>query len=145
VEIQGIGMPTDNLLTSDVTLTDEQKSLLEEILAKYDSENLSDEDRASLMDELKNSGIPRCREAFQMIEAAGLAPERPQGPPPPPPSDEDDDSTQTDALSQLKSDILTLVEQLLSGQITEDEFRSQLEELLPEDAASTGAVINETV
>ena len=140
MEIQGIGQSMFSQETSRTTLTEDQKTKLEEILAKYDSENLSDEDWAALREELKDAGIPPCRDTFSIMREAGIKPPPPpeggKGPGPMPPSAEEDEEN---------SEVLSLFEQLKSGEITKDEFYSQIEALLENGTVSAGAVIDKTV
>ena len=140
MELQGIGQSMLNRETNQISLTDEQKTKLEEILAKYDSENLSEEDWAALRDELKDAGIPPCRDTFSIMRDAGIKPPPPpeggKGPGPmPPPAEEDEEN----------SEVLSLFEQLKSGEITMDEFYSQIEALLENGAVTSGVVIDKTV
>ena len=62
-------------------LTDDQRTSLEEILAKYDPENMTKEEMESLRTELREAGIPRCREVGQAMKEAGFAPPEGQGDP----------------------------------------------------------------
>lgn len=66
------------------SMTEEQKSAAEEILSKYDPENLSEEDANAIKEELREAGIKPSRELGTLIEESGFDPEqfRPAGPPP---------------------------------------------------------------
>lgn len=69
------------------TLTESQKAKLEEILAKYDPENLDAEDAKSIFDAMREAGIQPSKAVKETVEAAGFdlekfKPERPAGPPP---------------------------------------------------------------
>ena len=139
MEIQGVGQSMFNLETSQITLTEEQKSKREEILAKYDSENLSEEDWEALREELKEAGIPPCRDTFTMMQEAGIQPPPPpeggKGPGPMPPPAEDEEN----------SEVLELFEQLKSGEITKEDFYAQIEALLENGTVVSGAVVDTTV
>jgi hypothetical protein len=146
MEIQGVGSSQSIFAQKQTSLSDEQKATLEEILAKYDSENLSDEDAKALMDELKAAGIPPCKDTFEIMKAEGFTPPKPpegQGPPPPPPSD---GSNQTSSLtSEQKTQLMDLIEQLKNGEISEDSFLTTLNQMASSGLLSSGSVINQTV
>lgn len=64
-------------------LSDDQKNQLQEILSKYDSENASDEDMQSMMEEIKKAGIRPGEDLKNAVEGAGFQMKPPQGGPPP--------------------------------------------------------------
>ena len=69
------------------TLTESQKEKLDEILAKYDPEDLSAEDAKTIFDAMHEAGIQPSKAVKETVEAAGFdlekyKPERPAGPPP---------------------------------------------------------------
>jgi Ca2+-binding EF-hand superfamily protein len=136
MEVQDVGLNNDIFTKFQTPLTEDQKNKLEEILAKYDPANLTEADKKSLMDELKNSGIPRCKETFQMLKDAGFKLGHGGGQP---------DGMQVGADGQQNSELLTLIQQLESGQITEEEFRALIGEMVQGDSVPTGSVINESV
>jgi hypothetical protein len=75
MELQGIqaSMATSSAMrTQSRTLTDEQKTQLEEILAKYDPENMTESDKKALVEELRSANIPPCKATFEAMEAAGF-------------------------------------------------------------------------
>jgi transposase len=70
------------------TLTDTQKTQLEEILAEYDAENLTEEDAKSIFEQIREAGIQPSKALKETVETAGFDLEkfkptdRPSGPPP---------------------------------------------------------------
>lgn len=84
---------------TSVSLSDSQRSSVQNILAEYDAENLSEEDAQAINAAFRAEGIRPSAELKSAVEAAGfdaaeLKPQDgPQGsgrpPPPPPPSDEE--------------------------------------------------------
>lgn len=72
----------------NVTLTDEQKSTIQDILSNYDADNLTTEDAQSIFEAMRDAGIPPGSGMKEAVEEAGfdLEPFKPSGPPPPPPS-----------------------------------------------------------
>ena len=62
------------------TMTDDEKELLNEILANYDSENMTAEESIAMMDEIKTAGIKPSKELRETMDAAGFKPpEKPEG------------------------------------------------------------------
>lgn len=119
------------------SLTEEQRSTLEEILAKYDSEDITEEELQALRSELEEAGIPRCPEAGRMIREAGLMgepPEEGQGPPPGPPPQ----STSAD-----NSSLLELIEQYEAGEISQNDLFSSLEEFFQAGISATGNLLDQ--
>ena len=55
-----------------IPMTGEQKAAMQEILSKYDPENMSRADRKALFDELKAADIPRGRESREILKEAGF-------------------------------------------------------------------------
>ncbi|MBN2011469.1 hypothetical protein JW960_19205 [candidate division KSB1 bacterium] len=64
-------------------LTDDQKDQLQEILSNYDPANMSDDEKKSLMEALKSSGIGPSKEVRTIIEDAGFKLGKPPAGPPP--------------------------------------------------------------
>jgi len=131
-------------------LSDEQKSLVEETLANYDAENLTEEDALAIVDAFKEAGIKPGRELAELTSELGFdareigdlaGVEPPKGPPPPPPPGEDQ-SLNTEDLSTLQSIIDDYDLNDLSEE-EEEEIISQLEdaELINEE----GSLISLTI
>ncbi len=90
-----------NVVTPEaITLTTEQKSLVRDIVSRYDTKNLSDKDREGIRSSLKEADIGPSKALFNELQKAGVTPPapeshhdrplgpRPDGPPrdaPPPP------------------------------------------------------------
>jgi len=139
MELQGIqaSMAANSAMrVQSRTLTDEQKTKLEEILSKYDPANMTEADKKALMEELRAAKIPPGKETFEAMEKAGFT--RPSGPPPgPPPSEADDSAT-------INSTFLELLRQLQSGDLSESKFLDELDALKEEIAKGTSGVIDTT-
>ncbi len=117
------------------TLTDEQKTQLEEILAKYDPENMTQADKKALMEELRAANIPPGKATFEVMEAAGFA--RPIPPPGPPPEAVDNNRS-------VNASFLELLRQFQSGEVSESEFLDELDALKEEIANGANGVIDTT-
>lgn len=130
-------------------LSDEQKTLVEETLANFDAENLTEEDALAIVDAFKEAGIKPGRELAELTSELGFdareigdlaGVEPPKGPPPPVPGG--DQSLNTEDLSTLQSIIDDYDLNDLSEE-EEEEIISQLEdaELINEQ----GSLISLTV
>jgi len=90
------------------SLTESQKSLISETLAKYDSETLTASDAKSITDTFKEAGIRPNQELAEVVSESGFDAReigdlsgagRPAGPPPPPPQES---TSETDLISLLE-------------------------------------------
>ncbi|MBI9049084.1 MAG: hypothetical protein JEZ00_06685 [Anaerolineaceae bacterium] len=86
------GMPPGKVgMGGNQSLSEEQKTQLEEILEEYDAASLTEEEVESILDQMRNAGIQPGKGMKETIEAAGFDANmfkpagRSDGPPPPPP------------------------------------------------------------
>ena len=102
--------------TPDVLMGEGQKSVLEDIISKYDPRNMSPEDKQAMKEELVEAGIPRSKEAMLMLREAGFSmrSEKAEGENP-------GLGHKTDPLK--KGELWDLYRQYQAGQISEAEFR----------------------
>jgi len=123
---------------SETKLTDDQKTILEEILAKYDASNLTQEQTQSLFDELKASGIKPSKEVREIMDTAGFAPpEKPEGSMPP--------LDQTNETEDLPDYVLEFLEKLKSGQVSEADLNSLTASLEENGEISQGLIVDKKV
>ncbi|MBN2279411.1 MAG: hypothetical protein JXQ65_02405 [Candidatus Marinimicrobia bacterium] len=123
---------------SNEPLTDDQKSIIEEILSQYDPVNMTDKDKHSLMEELKDTGIGPNREIRSMVKDAGFEIGRPpQGPPPP------GDSMQQ--MKEMNPEIAALFEQMKNGEMTEEDLMLKLQEFKPDMGEMPGDFFDQFV
>lgn len=96
------------------SLTDDQASLIEETLAGYDADNLTEGDAASIVEAFAEAGIaPSGAFADKLAEVgfdakeigslAGVEPSEGSRPPPPPPADSSSSLDLTDAVDYLET------------------------------------------
>jgi hypothetical protein len=140
MELQGIQSSLVQNATQRMqsrNLTDEQKTQLEEILAKYDPENMTEEDQKALMEELKDAKISMGKDTSEIMEKAGFS--RPSGPPPPPPPSQESDTDNT-----INATFVKLMDQFQSGEISEESFLDQLNDLKDQILNGAGNVIDTT-
>jgi hypothetical protein len=114
------------------SLTDDQKETLQSILSNYDVENMSEDEKKTMFDELKESGIGMTDEVKDILDEAGFVPpEKPEGPPP------EEESTEK---SQLIQDLLEKVE---SGEISQEEISSLIQDLQESGQTTTGVFLDQ--
>lgn len=124
---------------SNQSLTEDQKKTLQEIIAKYDPENMTSEDTKAMMDEIKETGIKPSKEFGEIMNAAGFKPpEKPSGPPP---QEVEGSSTENDLTSQL----LELLNEQKSGTVTEEDLTTFIESLKSSGNSLIGTLINQKV
>jgi len=115
------------------SLTDDQKETLQSIISNYDLEDMSEDDKKSMLDEIKESGIGFSDEVKSILDDAGFTPpEKPQGPPP---TDESSSSN-----SKLIQDLLDKVD---SGEISQDEISSLIQTLQDSGESTTGVFLDQ--
>ena len=123
-------------------LTDDQKSTLKDILSNYDPSSLSESDISSLQEELRSSGIRPNAEMKGILEEAGFdaGQLRPKGPPPggPPPGGPQGMSF-SPGLSQAMS---SFVDQFESGELSDEDVASLVEQLKDAGLGSQGVLID---
>lgn len=104
----------------NVALTDEQKSTVQDILSKYDAENLTADDAKAIFEEMREAGIPPGPGTKEAVEEAGfdLEPIKPKGTPPPTPQGGMNQELDVESLQSLQ----TILNQFdLSNLSAEDE------------------------
>lgn len=110
-----------NQINSERILTGDQKELLEEILAKYDSDNMTSDSMKAMMEEIKATGITPSKDLRETMDAAGFKPpEKPGGPPPEELSDSSKDFPQY---------LLDFIEKKESGEVTQSDIDTLIESL----------------
>jgi len=115
-------------------LTDDQKTALEDILANYDVESMTEEEKKSMMDEMKSAGIPMTSETKELLDAAGFTPpEKPQGPPP-----EESTSTEEEIPEYLKD----FIEKQQAGEVTQEDIDALVEKLQASGETVSGALVD---
>lgn len=125
---------TYNAQFTDYTLTDDQKQTLEEIIAKYDSENMTGEDTKELFEELKSAGIPPSKDVREALDAAGFKPpEKPNGEPPKPEGAEFSSNAKT---------LIDILQKAETGEATQDEINTFITQLQSTGSVFSGSLID---
>lgn len=131
-----------------VSFTEEQKSTLSEILAQYDSEDLSEEDAKSIVETFQKAGIRPGEELKNLLKEAGYSAQElanlagieggQQNRPPPPPSYLEQGVNQ-ESLQQLQS----ILEHFSDLSNLSSEEEEKLNQLLSESGLlEPGALVN---
>lgn len=125
--------------SSSSKLSDEQKKTLEDILSKYDANSMTDESAKAMMDEIKTAGIGPSREFGQIMNEAGFKPpEKPEGPPP-------EDSAKGTSESEIPSFMVDFMDKQKSGEVTDEDIYSLIQNLLNTNKSTTGSIIDQKV
>lgn len=145
--ISGIGSGMGMGMPQNVTeLTDEQKEKLQEILEKYDAENMTAEDVEALFKETREAGIPPGEGLKEAMETAGFDLSEIRGksgenaPPPPPPMGMGQASTKAD-ISTLQS-LQSILSQYDLSNLTSEEESELFTKLSESGLTNSGYLVN---
>lgn len=117
-------------------MTDEQKTAASEILAKYDSANMTEADHESLRAEFEETGITPSQELGKIMEEEGF--DAPQGLRGPQGADGEGKPEQLDFIAEL-------IEKFESGEVSEDEIKSFLQTLQETNGETGGVIMDEYI
>lgn len=139
MKIQITGQQSASLARQEASLTEPQKEALQEILARYQPENFSSQDRAALRQEMKDAGIPRTPEAEKIIRENGFTNRTPAG------------NNQLTAYAGNQQEqlitpkIISLFKQHDLGELTDQQFQTRLEQMRQQFPKSSGNLVNKPV
>ena len=139
MKIQTTGQQMASFSRQETPLTDLQKEALQEILSRYEPENFSSQDRTALRQEIKDAGIPRTPETEKIIRDKGLY------------NQTTTESSQLSAYSGQQQEqlitpkIISLFKQHDLGELSDQQFQTQLEEMRQQFPKSSGNLINKPV
>lgn len=113
-------------------LSDEQKSLIEETLASYDSEGLSQADAQSIIETFQEAGIQPSQELEQVMsefgfDAKSIGETAGMQPPPPPPANEG--AASLDITDEVLQNLNDLINDYYSDNLSDDEREAALSEI----------------
>lgn len=121
-------------MRQDTALTDDQKTTLNEIISKYDLSNMTKEDMKAMMEEIKVAEIPPGKDMKEIMDAAGFEPpKKPDGEMPPPQKDS----------NEIPDFMLDFMEKEQSGELTQEDIVSLLQDLQSRGFDTTGAIVDE--
>ena len=136
-------------------LSEEQENALQDILANYDLENITQEELDSLHAEMEEAGIPRSRETMQIMTEAGLdfsAMAPPEGSPPPggmPPGGAGGPGgvggTEESSESSTASTLMDLINQIQTGEADESDLEDFLGQFKQALTSSVGNMIDQYI
>ena len=118
-------------------LTEDQTAQLGEILAKYDPENFSNKDRASMRKDMRMAALPPSQELFRMIEDAGFS--RPVG------KGALRGGVISNAAHNKNSTLMELLQDFRAGKLSDDEFATEVELVKHQLGVSIGEMIDNTI
>lgn len=146
--IEGINTSAISSMSSqqrvNYKMTEEQKTSFAEIIASYDTANMSDEDMMSLRQELSAEGIKPGEDLKGLMETAGVK----GTPPPPPPGGMGGGMSAMQSVSEeeeLPETLSDFIEKFKSGEVTEEDLNTLVECLQSENLAASGNIVNEKV
>lgn len=131
----------------DVELTDEEQQTVEEILAEYDTENLTDDEFHEMMEALKEAGIKPCEDLKEIFDEAGVDPgehvDASKRPPPPPPQGMMGMlGGQSDENSPVGNTISDFIEKYNEGSLTDEDLDAFVKRMSVYGASTTGVLLN---
>lgn len=122
---------------TDTKLTDDQKKSLNEIISRYDSENINNETMKQMMEEIKSTGITPGKEFREIMDAAGFKPPaKPEGPPP---------VENTEMKEKVPDFLKEFLEKIESGKITDDDVSTLIQDLKNSGQDIQGLFVNQKV
>lgn len=122
----------------NVQLTDAEKEKLQEIIDKYDPEEMTEESQKEMFEELKSAGIRPGKELKSTLENAGFEmPKPPQGPPPPKMGSGLGVSTQKPEYLQ------NFENKFQAGEVTDSDIEQLLKNLKSSGESHVGVLLNE--
>ena len=118
------------------SLSDEQKETLNGIISKYDSENMTDDNKKAMMDEIKSANIPPSKDLKEILDAAGFEPpKKPEGegamPPP------------LNGSKEIPDFILQCMKKQESGEAKQDDIDQLLQTLQKNGYDTTGVLFDQ--
>jgi hypothetical protein len=144
--IQGFGpMQRFDQMQGSQTLTEDQQQQVEDILSKYDPENLTSDDVKEIFDAFREAGIRPGKGLSEAIEAAGFDDDeiRSLMPPPPPPPQQGESSSKSSGInvSALES-LQSILSQYNLSSLTSEQQQSLLTQLNEAGLLNSGHMID---
>lgn len=119
------------------SLTDEEKTTIQDIIAKYDSENVTKESMKAMMDEIKETGIKPSKDLKEILGTAGFEPpEKPQGLPPEKPTSE---------TTEVPDFLLDFISKQKEGTLTESDINSLIQQLEDSGSFSQSNIVDKKI
>jgi hypothetical protein len=121
-------------------MTDEQKTKLQDILSTYDAKNLTDEDKMSMMQEIRKAGIRPGDDLKTTLEDAGfdLTPPPPGGQPPM-------GAGGAGATGQTPQFLLDFVEKYESGEVSNDDIQQLVQTIKSQGQQTQGILFDQMI
>jgi hypothetical protein len=125
--------------STDNSLSDDQKSTLQDILSKYDASSMTDDSTKTMMDEIKEAGIKPSKAFGEIMNAAGFKPpEKPSGPPP------DEQASGMNSNSKISEELLAFIKKQESGDISQNDIATLIQTLQNSGQSAQGSLVDQT-
>lgn len=119
-------------------LNDQQKTQAQEIISKYDPQNMTQEDQMSMRQEFREAGIHPGEDLKNILEEAGFEVKPPPRMHPPMMGAK---SMQTEGAPQF---FIDFIEKLTAGNLTEEDIDTFIESMKTNGEEIKGLLINQT-
>jgi hypothetical protein len=127
-------------MRESVSLTEDQKASVQEIVSKYDSENMTADSMKSMMDEIKDLGFSPSEDVKTILENAGF--KKPADMPPPP--DGQGKGARVDG-SYVPDFITEFLQKQENGEVTQLDYEQLSQNLKNNDETTNGIFIDKSV
>lgn len=125
--------------STDNSLSEDQKSTLQDILSKYDASSMTDESTKKMMDEIKETGIKPSKAFGEIMNDAGFnPPEKPSGPPP------DEAASGMNSDSKISEELLAFIKKQQSGDISQNDIATLIQTLQNSGQSAQGSLVDQT-
>lgn len=122
-------------------MTDEEKEQVYSIISKYNTEEMSEEDTQSLLEEIQATGVKPGDDLMGILEESGVEmPEPPQkGSMPPPQEDESKEITTNEDMPSYLNEFISKAQ---SGEISDDEVNTIINTLQQNGYTTNGNIFD---
>jgi hypothetical protein len=123
-------------------MTDEQKQSITDLLSQYDDvSTLSDDEKQTLMDKIKDMGIKPGDDLKNIMDSAGFEPPKP----PEGGMKDANSSSSTDSTKELPSFLTDFISKYQSGQVSDDDMSTLFSQLKANNLGSVGNLYDTSI
>ncbi len=145
--INGIGSSSSTSQTmmykqrENYKMTDEQKQSVTDLLSQYDDvSSISDDEKETLMENIKDLGVKPGDDLKNIMESAGFEPPKPpEGGMPPQSSDS------TSSTEELPSFLSDFISKYQSGEVSEDDMNTLFAQLKSNNMGAKGNIYDTSI
>lgn len=122
-------------------MSDDEKQKVTDLLAKYDVSTLTDDEKQSLMEEIKSMGVKPGDDLKNIMDEAGFTPPKPpEGGMPPMNGASDSESTE-----QLPAFLSDFINKYQSGQVSDDDMNTLFSQLKSNGMGTVGNLYDTSI